>query len=260
MAVITFISDFGEDDHYVAAVKASIISKNPSISVIDISHKVKPGDIAQAAYLLSCCFRDFPKGTVHLCSVGYHSKDNLRLIAIKLEDHFFVGFDNGIFSLLSENRPTISIDINKINPIASSFPSKNILAPIATKLASGSNIHELGETIESLTELITRKLKVTKREIAGNVIRVDHYGNLITNIVKNEFETIQKLNGNSLFQITIGRESVTKIDQNYFDVDSGDCFVFFNSNDFLEIGINKGNAAELLGLKLDTPIIINFQI
>lgn len=260
MAVITFISDFGEEDHYVSAVKAAVVSQNPSCAVIDISHKVKCSDIAHAAYLLKNVFRDFPKGTVHLCAVGTLSKEHVKLIALKIEEHFFVGPDNGIFSLISDQRPVSIIEVNKINPVQSTFPSKELLAPIATKLASGYNIHEMGEPLESLKELFARKLKVTKREIAGNVIRVDHYGNLITNIHKNEFEIIQKLNGNALFQIIVGREIVSKININYSDVDYGDCFVLFNSNKLLEIGIYKGNAAELMGLKLDTPITIEFNV
>lgn len=260
MAVITFMSDFGEEDHYVAAVKASVLSQNSSIAVIDISHQIKAGDIGQAAYLLQNVFRDFPKGTVHLCAVGTLSRDHTKLIALKIEDHFFVGSDNGIFSLISEERPLAIVDINSANPITSTFPSKYVMAPVAAKLANGSNIHEMGAPLSEIKELFARKLKVTKREIAGNVIRVDHYGNLITNIARAEFETIQKLNGNASFEITIGRETVSQIHQSYTDVESGDCCVFFNSNGLLEIGINKGNAAELLGLKLDTPIVMIFIV
>ncbi|MFY0599776.1 MAG: SAM-dependent chlorinase/fluorinase [Cyclobacteriaceae bacterium] len=260
MAVITFMSDFGEQDHYVAAVKASILVQNPGVTIVDISHRVKSGDIGHAGYLLQSVFRDFPKGTVHLCSVGSSGKSKDKLLCLKIEDHFFVGPDSGVFSLISEERPTAMVDVNALNSKPSTFPSKEILAPAAAKLAGGYNIHEMGPSIDEIQELFARKLKVTKKEIAGNVIRVDHYGNLITNINKKEFNIIQGLNGNSPFNITIGLENVRQINETYSDVDSGDCFVFFNSNDLLEIGINKGNAAELLGLKLDTPIIITFQI
>jgi S-adenosylmethionine hydrolase len=260
MAVITFMSDFGIEDHYVAAVKAVIISHNPSIPIIDISHQISPGDIGQAAYLLKSVFRDFPKGTVHLCGIDNVGRERTRLLALKVEDHFFVGADAGIFSLISEERPLAIVDLNVINPKDSTFPTKDILAPAAANLASGKNIHDMGPAVDSILELFARKLKVTKREIAGNVIRVDRYGNLITNIEKKEFDIIQKINNNAPFEITIGRETVTHIHENYHSVESGDCFVFFNSIGLLQIGINKGNASELLGLKLDTPIIITFRI
>ncbi|WP_258104137.1 S-adenosyl-l-methionine hydroxide adenosyltransferase family protein [Marinoscillum sp. MHG1-6] len=260
MAVITFMSDFGREDHYIAAVKGAILRQNPSINIVDISHEVKVGDIGQAAYLLKNVFREFPKGTVHLCAVDRMAKEPSRQLALKVEDHFFVGPDSGVFSLISQERPMAIVDINIVRPIMSTFMSKDLLAPVAANLASGKNIHEMGKPVDSVYELFARKLKVTKREIAGNVIRVDHYGNLITNIEKKEYETIQKINGNVAFDITIGRESVGTIHKHYADVDSGECFVFFNSLGHLQIGINKGNAAELLGLKLDTPITINFHV
>ncbi len=260
MAVITFISDFGKEDHYVAAVKAAVLRQHVDIPIIDISHTVKPSDIGHAAYLLRSVFADFPEGTVHLCGIDSIGKGLNRLLAVRLASHYFVGPDSGIFSLISDQKPDIIVDVNIGNRVPSTFPLKDILAAVAAKLAKGANILELGEPVNQVNELFARKLKVTKREIAGNVIRVDRYGNLITNILKSEFEIIHKLNQFTIFSITIGRESVTQIHKTYSDVESGDCFVFFNSNGLLEIGINKGSASELLGLKLDTPIIITFQI
>ena len=260
MAVITFMSDFGLEDHYVAAVKAAIIRQNPSITIIDLSHMIKLGDIGRAAYILKNVFKDFPKGTVHLCAIDRLQKEPSKMIAIKLEEHFFVGLDSGLFSLISQERPVAIVDLNVMRHIYSTFPTKDILAPAAASLASGKNIHDMGLALTEVTELFARKLKVTKREIAGNVIRVDHYGNLITNISKEEFDVIQIINKQALFEITVGRETITEINNTYSDVDSGECFIFFNSNGLLEIGLNKGNASELLGLKLDTPITITFAV
>ena len=260
MAVITFMSDFGLEDHYVAAVKAAIIRQNPGITMIDLSHVIKLGDIGQAAYILKSVYNDFPKGTVHLCAIDRLQKEPSKMIAIKLQEHFFVGPDSGLFSLISQERPVAIIDLNVVRHIYSTFPTKDILAPAAASLASGKNIHDMGLELPQITELFARKLKVTKREIAGNIIRVDYYGNLITNISKEEFDVIQIINKQALFSITVGRETLTEINNTYSDVDSGECFVFFNSNGLLQIGLNKGNASELLGLKLDTPITITFEI
>jgi S-adenosyl-L-methionine hydrolase (adenosine-forming) len=260
MAVITFMSDFGLEDHYVAAVKAAIIKQNSGITIVDISHKIKLGDIGHAAYLLKSVFRDFPKGTVHLCAVDRLQKEPSKMVALKMEEHFFVGPDSGLFSLISKERPFAIMDLNAVRPVYSTFPTKDILAPIATSLASGKNIHDIGLAVPKVTELLARQLKVTKREIVGNVVRVDHYGNLITNISKEEFDVIQIINKQAAFTITIGRETISEIHNTYSDVDSGECFIFFNSIGFLEIGLNKGNASQLLGLRLDTPITIAFDI
>lgn len=260
MAVVTFMSDYGWDDHYVAAVKASILAVNPSINIVDVSHQINAFDVAHGAYVLKNVFRDFPRHTVHLVSVDPVNREPPTYVALKLEDHYFVGNDTGLFGMLSEQPFMAQVKLNAMNQIQSSFPGKDILGPMAAKLASGENIHELGEPAMELKRLFARQLKATKREIVGNVIRVDKYGNLVTNIPRSEFETIQKINGNVPFEVQVGREVFHEFNKNYHEVESGNCYLLFNSLGLLQIGINKGNAAELLGLKLDTPIAIHFRI
>ncbi len=258
MALVTFMSDYGWEDHYVAAVKAAMLAVNPSLNIVDISHNIRPFDIGHGAYVLNSVFRDFPKDSVHLVCLDTASSESSRLLAVKLEDHYFVGFDSGLFSLLSE-MPATCVDLNGIQKVETTFPGKDVLAPAAANIASGKNIHDMGTTVDNLQRLFSRKVKATKREIVGNVIRVDKYGNLITNIEKKEYETIQKLIGNAPIEVQVGRESFHEFHQNYHEVDSGNCFLIWNSKGLLQIGINKGNAAELLGLKLDTPISIFFN-
>lgn len=259
MAVVTFMSDFGTEDHYVAAVKASLIRSDPSIQIIDISHDINPCDIGHGSYVLKNVFREFPEGTVHLCSIDITSREPSRIVALKLEGHYFLGPDSGLFSLLSNQQPEAIIELEDSNA-ESTFIAKDILAPAAVKLANGQPIKQLGKPLESVQTRHARQLKATKREIVGNVIRVDHYGNLITNIPKSEFETILKLNGNGAYEISFGRERSSFYHRSYHDVESGEYFILFNSNGLLQVGINNGNASELLGLGLDTPVQINFQL
>lgn len=260
MAVVTFMSDYGWDDHYVAAVKAAILAVNPSLHIIDISHDIQAFDIGHGAYVLKSVFRDFPKNTVHLVSIDPVGREKPGYIATKLEEHYFVGNDSGLFSMLSDQPNMAQVKLNSLNPKATTFPGKDILGPVAANLASGKNIHELGESIPEIQKVIARQLKATKREIVGHVIRVDKYGNLITNIPRQEFETIQRINGQVPFEVQVGREVFTQFNTDYHEVDSGNCYLLFNSLGLLQIGINKGNAAELLGLKLDTPISIHFNV
>lgn len=260
MALVTFMSDFGNEDHYVAAVKASLLRANPGLNIIDISHYIAPSDIGHAAYVLKNVYRDFPAGTVHLCAIDKSSRQASNLIAVKLDEHYFVGYDSGLFSLLSNQRPTAIIKLNEITKIETTFTAKDVFAPIAANLASGKNIHDMGPAMTELYSLLPRQLKVTKREIAGNVIRIDHYGNLITNIVKSEFETIMRINGQKGFEVCFGREKSRKINTSYAEVESGEYFIIFNSNNYLQIGINNGNASELFGVKMDYPISINFEL
>ncbi|MEM6737541.1 MAG: SAM-dependent chlorinase/fluorinase [Bacteroidota bacterium] len=256
MAVITFMSDFGTTDHYVAAVKAAILSSDPQQVIVDITHDIKPFDIAHAAYVLKHVYMDFPEKTVHLVAVDAMRKKS-RPIALVLEGHYFVGFDSGLFSLISNMKAKT---IRRLSHKVSTFPAKVELTKAALALAQGESIEKLGESAESILELYPRRLKITKREIAGNVISIDHYGNLITNIKQTDVKKIQEINENyTSHTIRFGREAFDGFHAYFTDVESGDCFVLFNSSGNLQIGINKGNASELLGLGIDAPVIIEFN-
>ncbi len=256
MAIVTFMSDFGIRDHYVSAVKAKIYSINPSINIVDISHTIKPFDLSHASYVLSAVFRDFPKGTIHLCAVDSIGTKGSRFVAVKLEDHFFVGNDNGLYSLLSDKEPSMIAELFSTDLDNKTFPAKDILAKAAAMLASGSSINDVGNFTKTLERKIARKSRATKKQISGNVIHIDHYGNLITNIEEEVFNIIRKERG---YTIQFAREKLNIINRQSNEPEDGDCFVIFNREGFLEIGINKGNASELLGLKFDSPVNIFFD-
>src|SRR6478609_3026517 len=256
MAIVTLLTDSGETDHYVAAIKAKILGVNPGLTLVDISHKIQACDIAHGAFVLNSVFRDFPKGTVHLCGVDSTGNRDDVAIAVQLEDHFFVGPDNGLFGLISNKPHQLLVELNKINPISTTFPEKDIFAPIAAKLASGVALSSLGVPMSAFRKMTDRYVKATKKLIAGHVVRVDNYGNLITNIPKDAFDTLSKGKG---YTIQFGGEKFRRIHTSYNQTDQGECFLIFNSLDTLEIGIYKGNACELLGLTYDSPVSITFD-
>jgi len=256
MAIVTLLTDSGESDHYVAAIKARILSTNPGIRLVDITHRLPPFDIAHAAFVLRSVFRDFPKGTVHLVGVNAVSTENDKAIALQLEDHFFVGSDNGLFGLLSDKPHQNLVELNSINAIETTFPERDIFAPAAARLASGVSIASLGKPLPVFKKMIDRLVKATKKQITGSVIHVDNFGNLITNIPKEAFDVLSK---DKLFTIQVGSDKFRKIHTQYYQTDEGECFLLFNSLGLLEIGIYKGNAAELLGLEYGSSILITFE-
>lgn len=253
MAIVTLLTDNGEADHYVAAIKAKILAINPGLNIVDISHKIGACDLAHAAFVLRAVFRDFPKGTVHLVGVESSGNRDDAFIAVQLEDHFFVGTDNGLFSLISERPHQFVAEVNKINPIVSSFPERDILAPVAARLASGVALSDLGSPMPYFKKLMNRQVKANKKIIAGHVLRVDHYGNLITNIPRDAFDTLTK---GKTYTIQFGGEKFRRVHTQYNQAEQGDCFLLFNSQNYLEIGIYKGNAAELLGMGYDSPVSV----
>lgn len=255
MALITFTSDFGDSDYYVPAVKAKMLSINPQLNIVDITHKVTNYDIAHAAFILRSVYKEFPKGTVHLVAMNSASTMSDGFIGIKLEEHIFIGPNNGVLSLLTDYEPGIIVQFADIHLQQSTFPAKDILAPIAAKVASGAAIHDFGGPLKQIKKMIPRQFKATKQQIIGHVVRIDVYGNLITNIPKDVFDTLNP----GKFTVQFGREEIQKINKTYDNVEPGDCFAFFNSLGLLEIGINHGHGADLLGLRLDSPIFINFE-
>jgi S-adenosylmethionine hydrolase len=178
------------------------------------------------------------------------------MIALQLEDHFFVGCDNGLFGLISDKAHQQLAELNSINPIVSSFPERDIFAPAAARLASGVAITSLGKPMASFRKMIDRQVKATKKQITGTVIRVDGMGNLITNIPQKVFEL---LSTNKTYTIQFGGEKFKRVHTHYHQADQGECFIIFNSLGLMEIGIYKGNASELLGLAYDSTVNIFFD-
>ncbi len=256
MAIITLLTDSGESDHYAAAIKARILSTNPGLTVVDISHRINPCDIAHGAYVLKSVFRDFPKGTVHLVAVDAAGNRGDSHIALQLEDHFFVGADNGLLGLISDKSQQNLVELNAINAITTSFAEKDILAPAAARLASGVSISTLGKSLASFRKMTDRHVKATRKQILGHVTRVDSFGNLITNIEKDTFDVLSK---GKVYTVQFGGEKLRRINTSYHQAEQGDCFLLFNSLGLLEIGIYKGNASELLGLGYDSSINIIFE-
>ncbi|NMM49018.1 SAM hydrolase/SAM-dependent halogenase family protein [Marinigracilibium pacificum] len=254
MAIVTFLSDFGNTDHYVAAVKAKMLRVNPSLQIVDISHAIQKHNLIHCSYILNNVYREFPPGTVHLVCIAGGQQGDDEMIAIKLEDQYFVGRDNGLFSLLSQQMPMGVVELAV--GAESTFPEKNILAEAAAKLASGETIHNLGPRKPEMRKLLNRTSRASKKQIQGHVIHVDHFGNLITNILKQDFDILSK---ERKFTIIFGREKHSKVFKNYNEIEPGECFTLFNSNGVLEIGISQGNASELLGLDFDSPVSILFD-
>ena len=256
MAIVTLLTDSGESDHYVAAIKAKILSINSEIKTIDISHQIEPCDVAQAAFILNAVFRDFPKGTVHLIGINATGNSADACLALQIEDHFFVGSDNGFFGLISEKPNQHIVELNTLNPIISSFPEKEIFAVAAAKIASGMALNELGKSMPSFKRMMNRQVKITKEKISGNIVRIDNYGNLITNIPKLDFEILSK---GKKFKIICGGEIFNKIHTYYYQAQRGELFLIFNTLELLEIGMFNGRANDLLGMSVDSPVNVIFE-
>jgi len=261
MSIITLTSDLGTKDSYLASVKGSIYSQLETAKIVDITNDIAPFNIQQAAYVLRNCFKDFPHGTIHIISVDDELSIKNEHLAVKANGHYFIGADNGLFSLLLNEMKAEKIVKLNISQTTNcmTFATKNIFVPAACHLARGGTMEIIGTEIADFevkrTEL---KAVIEKDMIRGAVIYVDSYGNATTNISKEVFKSVQK--GRS-FSILFGREDekITNISLKYKEVPPSEKLAIFGENNFLQIAINQGRANKLLGLKLHEIIRIEFR-
>ena len=257
MPLITFLSDFGWRDHYVAAIKAKILSEDTNLQVIDISHNINKHDIIHAAHVLKSVYQDFPEGSVHLVAVNNRSEPNEAMIAIEIKNHFFLGSNNGLLSLLRDKNPDKIIRISSEDEIKGNFPAKDILAVAAVKILKTKKLEGIGEALatEDFKKFITPKVKATREIIQGHVVHIDDYGNLITDILKYDYDILSK--GKSV-QIKFRNYSLTGVQKHYHESQGGEAFAIFNDQGVLEIGIKQGHAAELLGMEYNSMVSVKF--
>ena len=274
MQIITLTTDLGSTDHYVAALKGTILCNAPNVTIVDISHQVTAFSILQASYFVSNCFLDFPEGTIHLIGVNsepiiHLSQDELSSYPsiLKFKGHYFVSTDNGFFSLLTLNEPHEGfwrIDDVLSNPNLFKFPSKNLLVPAACKLANKVPI----SSFASENTVFLRKLRLhpvmEEYQLKGSIIHIDHFGNIITNITKSLFYDFGK-NEKFILYFRKKEYSINEISSSYQDVPKGEKVALFNSNNYLEIAINHGSrdrnngASNLLGIGINDTIRVEFQ-
>lgn len=254
MGLITFLSDFGYRDHYVAAVKARILQLAPLQPVLDITHSIEPFNIAHAVHVLSSVYQDFPAGTVHLIGVNDLGSPRAAWHAARFQGHYFVSADNGMLPLLCDGRPE---ELVRLSPDHAPTPSptRDLLAPAAVRLAQGEDLTALGPVATEIYQLLNRQLRLQDNRITGHVVHVDHYGNLVTDITRTAVEVIGR---NRPCTIHFARETVREVLPHFQATTPGEAVCIFNSRDQLCIGINQGNASELLGLHFDSQVDVRF--
>ncbi|MCB9223489.1 MAG: SAM-dependent chlorinase/fluorinase [Crocinitomicaceae bacterium] len=272
MSIITLTTDLGLKDHYVAAIKAQLLSQLPASQIVDISHEVQPFNLAEAAYYINNVFEDFPAGTVHFIGVDHlphisiGDDNNLYPLVMKLKDQFFVGCDNGIFSLIKnfeQAEKIVRIDDFSAKQ-ALRFPTRNIYIPTVIALSKGIDLNELGEEVTNIRKAFTTQPIVEKDLIKGTVIHEDKYGNVIVNISEKLFNEVGAGNPFTIY-FKNSQYFIENISSNYHDVPTGEKLAIFNDDGFLEIAINKGvqgaggGASSLLGLHSKDTIRIEFH-
>ena len=259
MPIITLTTDWN-GEYYIAATKGAILKELPDVIVIDISHQIKPFKSAHAAFVLKNSYRNFPDGTVHIIGVNTESTKKEPLVVCQIHNQFFIGIDNGQFSLINPMKPQkiVKIQPDKFNLQFQSFPVLGLFIGAACKLASGEDIMLLGNERTSINIQPEFLEAIDDNSINARVIYIDSYGNAITNLTRETFERVGK-NRNFTLHVLSRRNKITKINNFYNETENGQLLAIFNSINLLEIAIKEARVDDLLGVrKNDAGIIIRF--
>jgi S-adenosylmethionine hydrolase len=275
MPIITLTTDFGEKDHFAGAVKGAVYSELVDIRIVDISHSVSPFHITEAAYIIQNAYRSFPPGTIHIIGIDSELHPENKHIAVYLDGHFFICANNGIISMLaSEIKPEKIVEINIHDRLASNFPVLDVFVKVACHIARGGTLEVIGKTISEIKQLtgIRPVVNPDANQIIGNVIYIDNYGNVVSNITKTLFDKIGK---GREFKITARTANFSKVHSRYSDAinfdlpaekreEDGKKLALWNSSGYLELSIYKsnpstvGSASTLFGLEFRDTLTVNF--
>ncbi len=257
MNFITLISDWNSADYYIGAIKGRILSQAPQAVVVDVNHQVASFNISQAAFVLKYSYSNFPKGSIHLVAVNSEAARDKPIITVKYNDHYFIGADNGMFHLFMEGPPEAIIELSG-NESSGSFPELDVFANAAAKLAIGEAIETLGARREKLFKRLPLLAAIEESVIVGQVVYIDSYQNVITNVTKELFEQVGKGRPFNIYVQSRGNK-ITSINQSYNQTSEGELLAIFNSTNQLEIAIRNGKVAELLNLNSSSSIRIVFD-
>ena len=276
MTIITLTTDFGHKDYSIAVIKAALINLIPEATIVDISHQITPYNHSETAYILKNAYAAFPEGSIHIIVVESElTPENIHL-AMEFEGHYFIGADNGIFSLIKEGLSAKKIvAINIHNTLVTSFPVLDVFIHVAAHIARKGTLEVIGSPISKIRELTNVKPVINQEEnqILGSVIYIDNYGNVVTNITAKLFKEIGKTRNFTIFARTV---KFRKIHESYSDAidfnlskekreEDGKKLALFNSAGHLELAVYKsnpltvGSASSLFGLDYRDPVTIKFD-
>jgi S-adenosylmethionine hydrolase len=258
---ITLLTDFGTKDHYVASMKGTILSINPQCTLIDITHHISPHDINEGAFTLANAYSFFPKGTIHLSVIDPGVGGSRKPILIVTPNYLFVGPDNGLFTyaLKREKVKKVVALTNQnffLSHMSTTFHGRDLFAPVAAYLSLGVKPNEFGPKLDSWVELDFERPSIRGGKLIGEILHIDAFGNLISNI-----------NGEQLFHFVkdrpfvnrIGGRTIKGLKRGYREGKKNEPMALIGSGGLLEISVREGNAQKMLEVKKRDQVIIEID-
>ena len=276
MPIVTLMTDFGNKDYAVAAVKGAILSTVENAQIVDISHQITPYNPTEAAYILKNAYKTFPKGSIHIIGVESEKTPENQHLAMFFDGHYFIGADNGIFTMIKGDfKPDKIVAINIHDQMPSSYPVSEVFVWVAAHLSRRGSLDVIGKKIDQIKEIKELRPVVNNLgdQILGAVIYVDNYGNVITNITRKFFNEVGKSRPFTIFARNVKFKKVYETYSDAIDFsiskekreEDGKKIALFNDADHLELAIYKsntqtvGSAQTLFGLEYRESVTVKFQ-
>ena len=257
-SVITLLTDFGTKDHYVTSMKGAILNINPRCTLIDITHHITPHDIKEGAFILGNAYSSFPKGTIHLSVVDPGVGGLRKPILLVTTNYFFVGPDNGLFTFALKRekvKKAVALTNPKyfLSPVSNTFHGRDLFAPVAAYLSLGVKPEAFGPELSSWGEFDFKKPRIREGRLIGEILHIDAFGNLISNIDKEQLFHFVK---DHSFVIRVGKRTIRGLKKGYWEGKRNEAMALIGSGGFLEISVREGNAQKRLRVKKGDQVTI----
>lgn len=247
--IITLLTDFGNSDPFVGVMKGVILGINPRVEIVDLCHGVSPQDVLEAAFLLHCSYRYFPRGSIHVVVVDPGVGGKRRPLLAEGNHGYYLAPDNGVLSYLfaaGEIRRVVEITADRyfLHPVSQTFHGRDIFAPVAAHLSRGEGVRRFGRPVTACMRLaLPASRKKGDRVVIGSVLRVDRFGNLVTNISAPDLSSLRPERG---MKVVIKGRTIHGLVDSYDSLEAGKMGAIVGSSGYLEIFSNSGDTARIL--------------
>jgi S-adenosylmethionine hydrolase len=260
--IITLTTDYGTSDHLVGTLKGVLLKTNPDAQIVDICHSVVPYDVLDGALCIGAAYRYFPARTVHLVVVDPGVGSARRPIMVSANNQYFVAPDNGVLSMIYEREdPVVVRHITSehyfLRPVSETFHGRDVFAPVAAWLTKNWQTDAFGEVVEDQVRFALPRPKTQDGALRGAVLRVDHFGNLMTNFTLEDLPEAKRQPG--AVSMTVGGKPIKQMVANFAQGPANEAVAFVGSGGFIEVAVNKGNAARALGVNRGAEVILQLS-
>jgi S-adenosylmethionine hydrolase len=257
--IITLTTDYGTQDHLIGAMKGVMLKVLPEIQIVDICHHVLASDILDGALTIGMAYKYYPPKTIHVVVVDPGVGTTRRPILVTGDQHFFVAPDNGVLSMVYDTQESFTVrhitsEHYFLRPISNTFHGRDLFAPVAAWLAKNQQPMSFGEEINDPVRFTLPKPRTAEGKVKGVILKVDNFGNLLTNISAEMIPQVFIPDGK--YRITVGGKEVSKVMQTYADGGPGEPFGILGSTGLLEISVNRGSAARTLSAQRGVEVIV----